>query len=320
VFGKKPSFLLSAELQKKIFWELLPLGQRCWELAGLLEQAGWNCFRPRVDFEMSFADGEEELQQYRRYQAEYVKMYFAISNFRFALTIMPPYDSDYLQQLRQERDAEVRPLIGPGKLPVWANELAKSLRKWARFRDSNRADFDREVKKVEADQQERRVYEIARHATGLSSNFGGEVERPAGFYRAVLERESRAMGFAFDQRRSVGNYIVVSKSLTPLWDLCLTPETLEWYPGRKDGWLRSVLSLQPAGHRRRPLKSARPGEVLAFDYHLFVPHFWGPYNKFATLDELEVIVMANMYLLSLVIKDIEGVLLANLPSDAADAR
>ena len=120
------------------------------------------------------------------------------------------------------------------------------------------------------------------------------------------------MGFVFDQRRSAGDYIVVSKSLTPLWDLCLTPELLEWFPGRKDGGVRRILSLQANSHRRRPLKSARRGQVIAFDYELLVPHFFQPYRSFATLDELEVTTMASTYLLSLVINDIERVLLTNL--------
>ena len=87
---------------------------------------------------------------------------------------------------------------------------------------------------------------------------------------------------------------------------------LEWFPGRKDGGVRRILSLQANSHRRRPLKSARRGQVIAFDYELLVPHFFQPYRSFATLDELEVTTMASTYLLSLVINDIERVLLTNL--------
>src|SRR5262249_32107529 len=150
---------------------------------------------------------------------------------------------------------------------------------------------------IEKEEQRRRVHEVAGHSTGASSAFRNELERPARFYRTVAECEFASFGFSYDNRRSIGEYVVLSKPLVVGWDLCLTPEPLAWYPGRKDGKLSIVLSLHAGGHRR-PMRRAKWDQVLVIEYGELVPYFDFCYKRFTSLDELETLIIARAFLLS----------------------
>jgi hypothetical protein len=80
------------------------------------------------------------------------------------------------------------------------------------------------------------------------------------------------MGFIFDAERSTAYGICFSKSLVEGWDLCLTSEPLTWFPGRKDGQARPLLSVQAARHTR-PLRKAKWDQVMMVEYRELVRHF-----------------------------------------------
>jgi hypothetical protein len=308
--AKSKTFALDIEAQKKVLAELLPLADRCWDYVDAMQQAGWDTVLPRLNFEASFGEGEV-LLEYRRYVPELAKARIANPNIRFRLPEGMPFDSEFLKTLRDRRDDEFKGRFEPNEMPIWARKLAICLRRMELLRYSQRSEFERRFSVAEEEEQRRRIHEVARHATGASSPFSNELERPARFYRTVMEREFASFGFDHDATRSIGEYVVLSKPLVAGWDLCLTPEPLAWYPGRKDGEVRIVLSLQAARHRR-PMRRAKWEQVLAIEYVELVPYFDFCYRRFASLDELETLIMARAFLLSLTIKEIEPRLLAVL--------
>jgi hypothetical protein len=126
-----------------------------------------------------------------------------------------------------------------------------------------------------------------------------------------MERETRPMGFSSDPERSTASGAVFSKEMTEGWDLCLSPEPLVWYPGRKDGQAGVILSVQAKRHRK-PVRQAKWDQLLIVEYAKLIRHFDSQYKNFASLDELEAILIARTFLLSLVLEDIEAALLTGL--------
>ncbi|NPU68287.1 hypothetical protein HL667_25025 [Bradyrhizobium sp. 83012] len=302
---------LDTNSQRRVLVELLALGERHWEFVATLQQAGWDVVDPRLDFEVSFAESEEERSEFRRYVVESTKISLANPNIRFRLPEGEPHSTEYMDHLRRRRDEQFKSSLAPGQRPLWMNELDPCLRRMEQLRYADRAVFSRRFESVQAEEKQRRVHETARHASGMSREFSGELDRPARFYRAVMERETRPLGFTSDAGRSTSDRAVLSKELIDGWDLCLSPEPLAWFPGRNDGQAVTILSLQDQ-HHRKPVERAKWDQVLIVEHTKLVRHFDHLYTRFASLDELEVILMARMYLLSLVIKDIEAGLLVGL--------
>jgi hypothetical protein len=309
--AKRRASSLDTASQRRVLAELLALGERHWEFVATLQQAGWDLVNPRLAFEASFGESEEQRSELRRYVVESTKVSLANPNIRFRLPEGEPYSTEYLDRLRRQRDEQFKSNLAPGQRPLWMNELDPCLRRMAQLRSADRAEFSRRFELVRAEEKLRRVNEIARHASGLSREFGSELDRPARFYQAVMERETRPLGFTSDILRSTSTYAVFSKELLDGWDLCLSPEPLAWFPGRKDGQAVIVLSLQAKRHNS-PVARAKWDQVLIVEHTKLVRHFDTLYKDFASLDELEAVLMARMYFLSLVIKDIEAGLLASL--------
>jgi hypothetical protein len=314
MFKRRKIPSIDVDRQRKLLLELLPIAERCWEWTKALRQAGWSTMQPRIDLELSFADGEEETSQYKRTEIEVAKLWLANPNRRFYLAPGRPFVSIYLKDLQTRREEEIKTYGKPEDLPLWMREGAGVFRKLGSLRHSQPAEFDRRFKAAEDERAERRVREIARFASGMSQDFDLK-NGPAAFYRAVLERESKPMHFAFDPERSAGDYIVFSRPLIEGWDLCLTPEPLIWYPALQEGPAEVCLSVQAAGHRRRrPMKGEFKWErIVILEYSPLVPHFALSYRRYKTLDELEIVIMAQMFLMSLVIDDIHAALAAGFP-------
>jgi hypothetical protein len=223
--AKSRAVTLDTESQKQVLAALVPLADRCWDYVQAMQQAGWDVVLPRLNFEASFGEGEV-LREYRRYVLELAKVRIANPNIRFRLPEGKPYYSEFLNELRNRRDAEFKGRFEPQDMPIWAQELSICLRRKELLRYSQRSELERRFSAVKGEEQRRRIHEVARYATGASSAFGNELERPPRFYRAVTEREFTSSGFTFDNRRSIGEYVVLSKPLVAEWDLCLTPEPL----------------------------------------------------------------------------------------------
>lgn len=302
---------LNTDSQRRVLAELLALGERHWEFVATLQQAGWDVVIPRLDFEASFGDSEEERSEFRRYVVESTKIALANPNIRFHLPEGEPYSTEYMDELRRRRDEQFKTSLAPGERPLWMIELNPCLRRMGQLRYAGPVAFSRRLESVRDEEKQRRVREIALHASGLSREFSGEIARLARFYQAVMERESSPLGFSSDAQRSTSDRPVMSKELVEGWDLCLSPEPLAWFPGRKDGQAVAILSLQAKRHRK-PVARAKWDQVLIVEHTRLVRHFDDLYKNFASLDELEVILMARMYFLSLVIKDIEAGLLMGL--------
>jgi len=251
---------LDIEAQKKVLAELLPLAERCWDFTDAMQKAGWDTVLPRLNFETSFGEGEIVVE-YRRYIVESAKAHIANPNSRFRLPEGTPYDSEFLKELRIHRDQEISAHFKPPNVPIWAKKLTVCLRRMELLRYAQRNEFDHQFAAVKEEEQQRRLHEVARHASGISQAFGNELDRPARFYRAVVEREFGPLGFIFDDARSNSDYIVFSKPLVTGWELCVTPEPLAWYPGRKEGEARIVLTLQAERHHW-PIRRAKGDQVL----------------------------------------------------------
>lgn len=294
---------LSTAAQKVVLAELAPLADRAWALFNMMRNAGWDVFVPRTEFEQSFGD-ESDIEEYRRVAVELAKIRL-LGPFPNLLGV--PYISPLLEALRKRWAEENMKRFGTSntlEIPVWAREVATCLRRMELLRYAQKGEFQLRFHEVELEEERLRTHEIARHATGLSGKCAGELERPARFYKAVVERETGRMGFAFDSGRSSQNYLVFSKTLIPGWDLCAASEPLEWFPGKKEGRAPLLLSVQSSSNKR-PIKKAAWSRFMVIDYAVVIKHFYVCYLRFRSLDELEIIIMAQTYLLSLVIEEIE---------------
>jgi hypothetical protein len=301
---------LDIEAQKKVLAELLPLADRCWDFVNAMQKAQWDAVLPLLNFEASFGEAEI-LDEYRQYRVESAKASIANPNIRFRLPEGPPYDSEFLKQLRMRRDEEIGARFKTSRVPIWAKKLTVCLRRMELLRYAQRSEFERGFAAVKEEEQQRRLREVARQASGLSAAFSNEIDRQGKFYQAVVEREFGPLGSSFNGARSNSDYVVFSKPLVTRWELCLSPEPLAWYPGRKEGEARIVLTLQAERHRR-PVRQAKWDQVVAIEYVELVPYFDFCYKRFTSLDELEIIIMARAFLLSLAIKEVESGLLVGL--------
>lgn len=311
MIGRRKPTPLEPWAQKMVLIELTPLAERSWDLVDDLQRGGWCSVIPRIRLEESFGR-EGEVPEYRNTIVELAKVSLASPNIRFRLPECGPYTSQFLDNLHRRWIDENTRCFGSDRVPIWAREAVPCLRAMEFFRYAQPADFERRLRDVVEDERSCRVREIGAHISSTSIGFRDELERPISFYRAVATREAGVMGFIFDQRRSDERYITLTRPLNEAWDLCLAPEPLAWYPGKREGDVRMLLSLQAANHHRRPIRKSRWNQVMVIEYADLVRHFDLRYLAFRSLEELEVIVKARMFLLSLTIDEIESRLLVGL--------
>jgi hypothetical protein len=295
---------LSYQQQGQLLARLLPLAENWWETIEAMRGGGWNVFLPRLNFEMSFASTEEDLLQYRRYVIEDAKCRIANPNSRIFIPRQGlPFDSEWFRQLRVLRDQELGEPYDPQKHAFWQGAVITCIRRMDLLRHEDRKEFERRMATVVQEEHRLRSGEIERHGSELPQQVTFDPEGISSFYRTVLEGHVSSLGFGVDTLRSRDGYPVFSRRINESWDLCLTPEPLVWWLGKKSGESSLLLSLQAVG-QHRPLKKARLSQVLLIEIWHLIPYFDFLYRYFSTLEELEITISARICLLSMVLDEL----------------
>jgi hypothetical protein len=183
------------------------------------------------------------------------------------------------------------------------------------FRENQPVEFAARLKDIEAEEQKKRDQEIGRHCRGLPGIAIGGNERMFSIYNSVMDVESVRLGFKCDLGRSIGGSRTYSLDLVSDWVLCLTPEPLVWYPGKLEGRVCILLTLQRRGSKN-PVNDRRFDRCIIVEYSELIRYFDFLYRLFRTSGELETIILARMQLLSLVITRIEKDLTSVLSEDS----
>jgi hypothetical protein len=284
---------------------LLPLPEQSWAYIEKLQTANFDAFWPMLEFEMSFARSDEQLQIYKRVKIELAKVALANPNKR--LWARPGglgYLSPYLMSLRDEFVNGLAKLPAADRLKEPYDAVEIALPRLSQVWRYERPKWFASLREVDIEIEARKMTEAAFHASGISRKFFSSLERPAEPYAAIVARESAAFEFRADPKRTRGGYPVFSKPVSVGWDLCLSPEEIVWWPGERQGQAQMLLSLQAQG-QHKPLRRADVSQVLLLEYGRLVENFYSAYDLFTSLDELELVLKAQFHLLSFVISDIE---------------
>lgn len=298
---------LSRDRIDEILTGITPLAERMWDFVEMARQAGWDLVLPRIEFDTSFCRADDELTEYRLVAVELAKLHIAAANRRLRIEAgQRLLNSEYLEDLRKQRSEEERGLFDEKNRPFWAMQVARCTRRKELWRLEHREEFDAREAELRTEENRRRRRQAEAHGCALARELAADVDHLSDFYAALLDRYAGPLGFSLDERRSQADGPVFSKSLNDSWDLCLSAERLVWWPGKQSGEGRTLLSLQAIGETKPP-RVAKTEQALLIEFTELIPYFDFLYWQFATLDELEAIVNAQMFLLALVLGDIEEV-------------
>ena len=294
---------LTVEHQIDLLRKLLPLVDRMWEFLDLMCARSWDVVVPRMDFEASFCR-EDEVELFRTKQIEVAKVIFSRPNGYFR-AVEAGYRSKLIDHLCGERDQQLGRSFDPAIDPLWRSATTQFDRRRKLLQAEHRSEYNTRFQEVRNDEERRRLREVAFHASGIVKSFLKPADHISEIFVEAMRRYAEPLGFTSDESRSIVSRPVFSKRLAANFDLCLTPEPLLWYPGRLDGEALVLLSLQGPG-KHGPFKEAkRYDRFLVIGFGELIPNFDLLYRRFATLDELEVVVKARLDLISILLTDIE---------------
>ena len=100
------------------------------------------------------------------------------------------------------------------------------------------------------------------------------------FFRAIMERDARPLGFDYDDAASSVHQYIFSKQITENWKLCLTVEqTRQFFLARTEGNIELELQMRNnslSGSTER----SKYGESITIQYQKVVPGFLRGYWEF----------------------------------------
>jgi hypothetical protein len=128
----------------------------------------------------------------------------------------PGYISPVLQQLRTKRDQRNGLPYSEwiqAQRPPWEQEINRCEEQRIRSFMTPGSDYRNRELIWKAEEMQLRKEEIRRHASGLSAEFGFDVDGRYLFMVELLQRELERFGFLHDQQKTVEAYPVFSKSI-----------------------------------------------------------------------------------------------------------
>ncbi len=302
--------ILTYEDQARVLITLVPLIDNSWRYLKEMRRRGWVATLPRIDFEESFGD-DEEVRLHRSIVVEGKKFRICTPNLRYHISGRP-YESSFLVVLSNERKTTLAAKYGID-IPDWEKSIDPCLRRLEKLRAEGRDEFERRRLLVEEQEQIYRAEEIVTHSVRPA----GQIERLNEFYISSIGVSAKALGFHYDEARSRSNRPVYSRPLTEAWSLCISAEPLAWYSPKSEGEIRILLSLQHYPWNK-PIRSVEPNRFLLIEYSEFVHYFEFCHRRFRTLDELNVLILARMDLLSLLLEGLEDALRSGLVALGVD--
>ena len=147
--------------------------------------------------------------------------------------------------------------------------------------------------------------EAEQKRSGDSKLFHFSHEGRIAFYNYCFEKYSADLGFHFDEKRSKAHYPIYIKPVAPGWSLAFYVESwkeLIYLPLKGELQIRLILLADTAGGNIDRLSQ---GKLMEIHYHQIVYGFSESYWYFFSLDEMEVIIMAYLYLYEICSSDIE---------------
>ena len=301
---------LSADQVGMICRGLLDLAEDVFRYKDQLENAGFRGFLPRLKFAKSFCASQAEKEIHERCIIEQAK--FVVGwpwppvNARWTDAQRASlYRSPLFEQLRNERDktnavpeSELATRFPAGEVawrreinPCRRRQLAEKADQQSNYKECWNAVLGEEARVVEE--------EIARHATGISRAHTFDESGRYRFFSAVMERDAARLGFDYDKAKSRSNYPVFSKRITEDWDVCWALEEERpffWNPF--EGRFAPFLEIRGRTRRGR-MGNAAPGEFLQIRYASIIPGFFNAYRNFYSLEGLETMIKAHVFLYEL---------------------
>ena len=316
--GKSAVRALAAAKAGVLCRGLAAIGEGVFTYMERLEAAGFCGFQPRLRFMESFCARQEDCEVHRRCIIERAKNLLgrpwplrARRSEREAF-----FHSDYIQNLKARRDAEngVDEMQLADRYPgeIWRLEYDPCLQAHARFVISQPSQNAQRMEQVLYEERSIIERETSRHATGLSDQYASEGSEVGGsgrieFLIAVMQREIGGLGYEYDSLKGGSDYPVFSKPVGKEWDLCWVLDDVSAFAlGVAIGRYVPLLQLR---HRRLAgdLRGAKSGEWLQFRYRGIVPGFDQAYSQFYDLDELEMLIKANVCFYAMMAPTVEGI-------------
>lgn len=291
--SEEKSWRLSAEQADRICRKFLPIGDMIFDCAVHLQERGFWAAAEVAKHNERFCKDASELENYHRFLKEKASFTLAhpwpfyatpedVSKFYYS-RLMGQLSAWKTRQIGVDDDSHPDP---------WEKERELA-------RDNNPVEFAQRRIALEQALKEVRKQEVLLHATGLGRKYTFDETGWCKFYTAVMERDAALLGFQFDQSRSSHNFPVFTKNIAENWDLC-------WALERNfEGGLAPDLEFRHRSIKGKLDKEAS-GEFLLIRHRTIIPGFPKAYWTFRDLDELEVIIKANLCLYEQIAPILEG--------------
>jgi hypothetical protein len=316
---------LSYGRQVDILSRLANLADRAEELSVQLQKAGFDSFVAYQSFLASFCE-QTEKSGHQRYLIEVAKTEIGtpdrVSGFLAGREL--GFRSPLLAAMRAERDrtngVTFEALTGPD---IWKREIDPCARRMKRLEFSADPVVAERRRQMNLDRSRRREAEIAQHASERGQSFTFDSTGCSRFVAEVMESDLTPFEFAYDRRRSRRFFPVLSKPLTPSWDLCWSLHTdrnlrrMPRYQAMHGAWeIPLDACLYAASKGRRGNVDIPVGftewDAMEIAYTRLICGFEWAYGRYEGPQELETILKAHVELLKLTIPTVDSVLVSEL--------
>jgi hypothetical protein len=298
---------LSAESADRICRALLPLAEDAWTLSGRLSALGFAAHLPWQQFFESFAEGEAELEEYRRYRVESAKNVIGRPWPRSMFEREAPYFfSEQVKTLLEQRDrdngvdeSELSKRYPTGE-SLWRRELTRCDRRRVQMEMQRRDEYQQ--LRTRAEEASRQVLLTEVERAGPSG--GLESSDPVECYAQAMALHAARLGFQRDAAKSKGTVPVFSRELAGIWDLCWAIEQPQF---RAPGWRLFSPALQLRSRSLAGSTDRAPKDsYLTLRFEQVVPEFNRGYMSFTDCASLQTLVRAHLALYELMAPVLEG--------------
>jgi hypothetical protein len=211
---------------------LLSIGERIYDYAQELEDAGFSAFCPYRRFLEQFGETEADREIHHACQIEFVKTQLS-RPWPMWLTGPPDgggltYTSDLFARLCRERDeangVSIEQVAARFPTEGWRREIDPCRRKMIQAELTDRSTFQRLRQSVDEEIQDRLTLEAKLWATDVARSFGFGKRGRYRLYTMMMERDAGALGFGYDKLKSRPNFPVFSKPVLQQWHICWAME------------------------------------------------------------------------------------------------
>ena len=283
---------LSFDQASTICEEFAPIGDLVFHHMRALADDGFEAFVPINEFIELFAADAEELELHKKCVVELAKDDLTRPQPIPIFDDSKVMKSPFILELKERYAAEHNE---PAKY-VDRTKIDPCLRRSDQLARSDPDAWQRRWDGARAARKDHVTSEVRRHGSGLARKRAlGMLDR-AGFYRLAMERDASALGLKLKRNRRL-QMPIFSRPLNENWEVSFVVEEQGlFFQSPFSGSLDMSLEIRCASWRK---DNVQPGKLLHIQYQRGVPGFFGGYNEFESLDELEVLIKAHLRLYEL---------------------